>query len=132
MHASSPPLLTDLLKQVSRSFYLTLRVLPGAIRPQISLAYLLARASDTIADTALVPAATRLEALRALRQNILGEKPPPLLVAEILRAAPSSRDQNSPTPPLASLAERMLLERLDEALLLLGQFSTFDQQQIRQ
>ena len=44
-------LLTDLLKGVSRSFYLTLRVLPGRIRPQIGLAYLLARATDTLADT---------------------------------------------------------------------------------
>jgi phytoene/squalene synthetase len=33
-------LLTDLLRDVSRSFYLTLRVLPREIRPQISLAYL--------------------------------------------------------------------------------------------
>jgi len=35
--------LTGLLRDVSRSFYLTMRVLPGAIRPQIGLAYLLAR-----------------------------------------------------------------------------------------
>ena len=50
--------LNQLLKQTSRSFYLTLRVLPGAIRPQIGLAYLLARTTDTIADTELVPART--------------------------------------------------------------------------
>ena len=42
--------LEDLLRATSRSFYLTLRVLPGGVRPQISLAYLLARTSDTIAD----------------------------------------------------------------------------------
>ena len=35
--------LNELLKQTSRSFYLTLRVLPAAVRPQIGLAYLLAR-----------------------------------------------------------------------------------------
>jgi len=73
MHASSPPLLTDLLKQVSRSFYLTLRVLPGAIRPQIGLAYLLARASDTIADTEFVPVSMRLKALDALRERFQGK-----------------------------------------------------------
>jgi len=28
----------DLLRATSRSFYLTLRVLPGAVRPQIGLA----------------------------------------------------------------------------------------------
>ena len=44
-------LIGPLLRDVSRSFYLTLRVLPNAVRPQISVAYLLARASDTIADT---------------------------------------------------------------------------------
>ena len=65
-------LLSGLLKEVSRSFYLTLRVLPGRIRPQIGLAYLLARTTDTIADTELVPLEQRLEALRALRERILG------------------------------------------------------------
>jgi phytoene/squalene synthetase len=30
--------MNDLLNQTSRSFYLTLRVLPAAVRPQISLA----------------------------------------------------------------------------------------------
>ncbi|MCX7825074.1 MAG: squalene/phytoene synthase family protein, partial [Verrucomicrobiae bacterium] len=52
-----------LLKEVSRSFYLTLRVLPGALRPAISLAYLLARASDTIADTKVVPREKRRQHL---------------------------------------------------------------------
>ena len=37
----------DLLKATSRSFYLTLRVLPARVRPQIGLAYLLARTTDT-------------------------------------------------------------------------------------
>ena len=49
-----PTALNDLLKATSRSFYLTLRVLPAAVRPQIGLAYLLARTTDTIADTELV------------------------------------------------------------------------------
>ncbi len=62
--ANQKELLTDLLKQTSRSFYLTLRVLPGAIRPQIGLAYLLARTADTIADTELVPAEQRIDALK--------------------------------------------------------------------
>jgi len=41
----------QLLKGVSRSFYLSLRLLPGPMRPAAGLGYLLARASDTIADT---------------------------------------------------------------------------------
>jgi hypothetical protein len=35
--------LNDLLRTTSRSFYLTLGVLPAAVRPQIGLADLLAR-----------------------------------------------------------------------------------------
>lgn len=41
-----------LLKRVSRSFYLTLRLLPGPVREPIALGYLLARLSDTQADGA--------------------------------------------------------------------------------
>jgi len=62
--------LNDLLKNVSRSFYLTLRVLPGAVRPQIGLAYLLARATDTIADTDIISVGERLDGLRRLRERI--------------------------------------------------------------
>jgi farnesyl-diphosphate farnesyltransferase len=40
-----------LLKKVSRSFYLTLKALPLAIRNEIGVAYLLARCSDTLADS---------------------------------------------------------------------------------
>lgn len=54
-----------LLRAVSRSFYLTLRALPAAIRDPISLGYLLARATDTIADAAQAPTALREETLRA-------------------------------------------------------------------
>ena len=39
-----------LLAEVSRSFFLSLRALPGRMRSPVSLAYLLARASDTLAD----------------------------------------------------------------------------------
>lgn len=53
----------QVLKGVSRSFYLTLRLLPGPMREAASLGYLLARTSDTIADTASVPADLRLELL---------------------------------------------------------------------
>src|SRR6186713_850283 len=71
MAQRSPELLTSLLKEVSRSFYLTMRILPSAIRSQISLAYLLARTTDTIADTEIIPVERRLEALERLRARIL-------------------------------------------------------------
>ncbi len=52
-----------LLSSVSRSFYLTLKALPRELREPISLAYLLARTADTLADTAEVPAPVRLDCL---------------------------------------------------------------------
>src|ERR1035437_4249784 len=78
MAQASEELLGGLLKEVSRSFYLTLRVLPGKIRAPIGLAYLLARTTDTIADTELVALEQRLEALRHLRERVLGQRATPL------------------------------------------------------
>jgi farnesyl-diphosphate farnesyltransferase len=111
-------LLTTLLKDVSRSFYLTLRVLPRPIRPQIGLAYLLARSSDTIADTEIVPVERRLRALQDLRARILGEAQTPVHFGELIQR------QGLP-------AERTLLERIEELLATLAQFNLDDQQRIR-
>jgi len=107
---AQPELIGPLLRDVSRSFYLTLRVLPKEIRPQISLAYLLARASDTIADTKAVPAPERVAILR----EFLSDK--------TRRIVPGTAD----TP-----AEKMLLERLDDCVELLATFSEEDQRLIR-
>ena len=57
----------ELLKSVSRSFYLSLRFLPEAVREPLGLAYVLARASDTLADASTAPLAARLDALDAFR-----------------------------------------------------------------
>src|SRR5258707_13271546 len=65
-------LLGPLLKGVSRSFYLTLRVLPAGMRDPIGLAYLLARAADTIADTSLISPEQRLALLLSLRDEVNG------------------------------------------------------------
>ncbi|MEA3207187.1 MAG: farnesyl-diphosphate farnesyltransferase [Chthoniobacter sp.] len=59
-----------LLASVSRSFYLTIRVLPPPLRAPIGLAYLLARASDTIADSAEASTAVRLAHLQAFGEMI--------------------------------------------------------------
>ena len=53
-----------LLKEVSRSFYISVRFLPKRIRSAIALGYLLARASDTIADTNHLPPTERIEFLK--------------------------------------------------------------------
>lgn len=62
----------QVLKGVSRSFYLSLRLLPGPMRGAASLGYLLARASDTLADSATVTADMRLEYLENFRRAVTG------------------------------------------------------------
>ena len=126
MQASAKPLLTELLKAVSRSFYLTLRVLPARVRPQIGLAYLLARTTDTIADTELVPVERRLLALEDLRKRIEGSPGGAVNhFGELAAAQPEH-------PGGGTNAERILLERADEAFALLDRFSARDQQLIRE
>src|SRR5690242_1484273 len=98
MAAASNELLTDLLRDVSRSFYLTLRVLPKSIRPQIGLAYLLARTTDTIADTGILPVEQRLQSRRALRERISGTS------SAVLDFGQLAKNQSSP-------GERVLLEK---------------------
>ena len=105
-------------RQTSRSFYLTLRVLPGSIRPQIGLTYLLARTSDTIADTELVPLEQRLDALHKLRDRILGSSTAPLNFGEL------ARQQGLP-------AERVLLEKAEDSLTLLQRLSPADLKLVR-
>ncbi len=114
-----PRELNDLLKATSRTFYRTLRVLPGSIRPQIGLAYLLARTTDTIADTEIVPVEQRLAALQWLRERILGTHRQPLEFGEL------ARQQGLP-------AERVLLERCEEALAALEQFDAADRERVRE
>ncbi|HEY3602242.1 MAG TPA: squalene/phytoene synthase family protein, partial [Chthoniobacterales bacterium] len=62
-----------ILKSVSRSFYLTIQFLPRPLREPVSLAYLLARATDTIADQSTIAASVRLTTLHDLARVITGE-----------------------------------------------------------
>ncbi|MBI4412919.1 MAG: squalene/phytoene synthase family protein [candidate division NC10 bacterium] len=96
-------LLGSLLKPVSRSFYLSLRVLPREVREPVGLAYLFARAADTIADTRVLDQADRLIHLEALRDAFLADA-----AARLARlpAALASHQQNP--------AERTLLLTLPE------------------
>lgn len=110
-----------ILKSVSRSFYLTIRFLPRPLREPIGLAYLLARATDTIADTAGIPTALRLTNLRLLGEVIAGEK-------EFGAIADSLRDfARRQTIP----AERTLLENVDQCTDHLAQLSAADREDIR-
>jgi farnesyl-diphosphate farnesyltransferase len=113
-----PAALNNLLQATSRSFYLTLRVLPARVRPQIGLAYLLARTTDTIADTEILPVAQRLEALQKLRERILGQNSTPLNFGELARQQ-------------GSAAEKKLLEKIEDSLAVLQHFSAAEKKLIR-
>jgi farnesyl-diphosphate farnesyltransferase len=119
MNAARDPSLNDLLRDTSRSFYLTLRMLPSKIRPQVGLAYLLARTTDTMADTAVLPLGRRLDALQDFRERIMGNPGPPPNFGEL------AQHQNLP-------AERELLERCGESLAVLEGFNAADRQLIRE
>ncbi|MGH7942068.1 MAG: phytoene/squalene synthase family protein [Limisphaerales bacterium] len=108
----------DLLRATSRSFYLTLRVLPSPVRRQIGFAYLVARAADTIADTEIVPLSRRLAALQKLRERIQGKNPAPL-------------DLNDLAGKQGLPAEKLLLEKIGGSLNDLQSFSQADQKFIR-
>lgn len=62
-----------LLRGVSRSFYVSIRLLPAPLREPVAAAYLLARATDTLADTTQLPSAERRKQLATLAAAIEGD-----------------------------------------------------------
>ncbi len=97
----------QLLAAVSRSFYLTLKALPKELREPISLAYLLARTADTIADTASVSAEVRIDCLERYRALVRGVADAQSL-ADMLRVqfCPQQEDE----------AERRLMEKFADGI----------------
>ena len=108
-----------ILRAVSRSFYLSLRALPPALRDPLSLAYLLARATDTIADTTGVPAKVRMDALRNLVDAIQG-------TAATVEAVCASF-----APLQSDAAERALIDALPAALAWLDLLEERDRSEVR-
>lgn len=117
-------LLGSLLKSVSRSFYLTLRILPGPMRDPVGLAYLLARAADTIADTSLIDPARRLALLLALRAAVGGDTS-----EATTRAMREVADEVAGQQALPD--EKRLLESLVSALALLDELDADDRAAVR-
>ncbi len=120
--SSKQELLRDLLKQVSRLFYTTLVVVPANVRDQVGLAYLFARAADTIADTELIDRPRRLWFLNRLREQFVGDQIDWVQIRTIQQAV-GPLQQNS--------AERILLERLDECFRMFLEFSTDDRRRVQ-
>ena len=110
----------DLLARVSRSFYLSLAILPHPLREPLGVAYLLARAADTVADTRLIPRSERIGHLHALRAAYAGG------------SAADVRAVGATAAPLQEHgAERRLLERVGEALARVEALPVTDRDEVR-
>ncbi len=111
----------ELLRSVSRSFYLSVRLLPQRLREPIGLAYLLARATDTLADSTQVPASIRRQKLPVLA-GAIQEGDSSGQIAEL---------QESFAPLQNDKAERSLILALSECLERLNHLEAADQSDIR-
>jgi len=111
----------SILARVSRSFYLSIRLLPKKLRDPVSLGYLLARASDTIADTTKMPRESRAAKLQLLARGIQGEALGNAIVDLSASFAPLQTNKS----------ERTLIETLQSCLDWLDQREVVDREEIR-
>jgi farnesyl-diphosphate farnesyltransferase len=111
----------EVLRSVSRSFYLSIRFLPTQLREPIALAYLLARTTDTVADTAEISGSVRMETLKLLSNGIQGTASRDVVVG--LVASFVSLQQ--------AVSERRLLESLPGCLVCLERMEHADRNDIR-
>lgn len=105
---------TKVLKDVSRSFYLSLRFLPKGFRAPTSVGYLLARASDTIADAGEIGVEQRRE-----------------LLGKFVEFVNEGRDFEMPEVGGLSEGEQVLMLRLDECVEALGELPEWQQESVR-
>ena len=90
----------ETLPKVSRTFALTIRLLPGALEHPVAVAYLLCRIADTIEDSATLKAAEKSSLLDEFRAGVGGAGVPGLARAFAMAATDDER--------LAQDAERAL------------------------
>jgi farnesyl-diphosphate farnesyltransferase len=110
-----------ILRSVSRSFYLSIRFLPAQLREPIALAYLLARTTDTVADTAQISGSVRIETLKLLSNGIQGTASRDVVV-ELIASFISLQE---------NVSERQLLESLPASLARLEGMEHADRNDIR-
>jgi farnesyl-diphosphate farnesyltransferase len=116
----SQRLQTVILRSVSRSFYLSIRFLPPLLREPVALAYLLARTTDTVADTIRIPTPVRIETLKVVSDGIQGKAPRETVVNQVASFVPLQEN----------VAERTLLDSLTDCLKWLEQIATADRDDI--
>jgi len=118
---STRPLQTTILRSVSRSFYLSIRFLPAQLREPIALAYLLARATDSVADTTGISGPLRIETLKMFSNGIQGKASRDAVVDVVASFVPLQPNKS----------ERQLLESLPDCLNWLDQMNQADRSDIR-
>src|SRR5437899_1365042 len=112
---------TVFLRSVARSFYLSIRFLPAQLREPITLAYLLARATDSVADTPGISVPVRIETLKMLSDGIQGKASRDVVVDLIAAFVPLQK----------KTSERQLLESSPDCLGWLNQIEQADRNDIR-
>ncbi len=97
-------------------------MVPADVRDQVSLAYLFARAADTIADTDLIDRPRRLDYLSQLKAQF---------VSDHIAWGPVRDIQEAVGPLQQDSAERVLLERLEDCFRLFQGFSPEDRRRVQ-
>lgn len=116
--------LNQLLSAVSRSFYLSMRFLPREMRPGVAVGYLLARATDTVADTVGMDCRERLTLLRMMGETAAGD-------ASRETASTCFGQLGVLSTVQAHRGEAELLSRFPECLALLEDLSPREQMLVR-
>lgn len=111
-----------LLQGVSRSFHLSIRLLPQALQAPVAVGYQLARATDTVADTSALPLAERQTLLDAMTQAIASQQP--ATAALSAQAQAFAAQQKDPH-------EQALMQALPQCLDWLHQLNAPDQASVR-
>ena len=112
---------TTILRSVSRSFYLSIRFLPQQLREPLALAYLLARTTDTVADTTRIPGTVRTETVKMLSDGIQGKVSREVVINHVASFVPLQENA----------AEQTLLDSLPDCLKWLEQIGEADRDDIR-
>ena len=94
-----------LLKSVSRSFYLSMAWLPPAMRHSVALGYMLARATDSVADTSNAAVQERADVLRQMARAVAGEENPAALCDTLARRMAPAQDKPAEATLLRRFAE---------------------------